>query len=105
MDLETTPLLEVERSGQSQTTHWSRWKVIYICAAFIFFIETPQFIRDAPFLRMLELGVCRDYYKLVDPSMIPPNGDVAEEHCKLPEIQTRLAWIQGGVNAGGILPG
>ena len=68
-------------------------------------IDFPQFMRAAPFLRMLELGVCRDYYKHVDPRIIGPGGEVSEKLCKLREIQTSLACIKGVAGATGILPG
>ena len=85
--------------------HWSSWKVVYICAAFVFIIGIPEFMRAAPFHRMLELGVCRDYYKSVDPKVIAPDGDIAENLCKLNEIQTRLARLKSVAGAIGILPG
>jgi hypothetical protein len=85
--------------------HWSRWKVIYICGLFVFIIDIPEFMRVAPFLRMFELGVCRDYYKVVDPSVIAPNGDVEEALCKLGEIQSRFATLRGVLGAIGPLPG
>jgi hypothetical protein len=48
----------------------------------------------------LELGVCRDYYKHVDPRMVAPDGDIAEKFCKLKEVQTRLARMKGVTRGG-----
>jgi len=85
--------------------HWSRWKVIYACAIFIFILDFPHLMRVAPFLRLIELGVCRDYYRKVDPSVIAPNGDINEALCKLDGIQSELARLRGLLGAVESLPG
>ena len=85
--------------------HWSRWRVIYILGLFVFIIDIPEYFRLAPFLRMFELGVCRDYYKVVDPRVIAPNGDVDEALCKLRAIQSRFATLRGILGAISPLPG
>jgi len=85
--------------------HWSRWKVIYACALFIFILDFPSFMRVAPFLRLIELGVCRDYYQKVDPSVIAPNGDIDESLCKLDVIQSELANMRGLLGSVESLPG
>lgn len=85
--------------------HWLRWKVIYACAIFIFIIDFPGFMRIAPFLRIFELSVCRDYYKAVDPSVIAPNGDIDEALCKLGDIQSRFANYRAILGAIEPIPG
>jgi len=85
--------------------HWSQWKVIYACAIFIFIIDFPTLMRVAPFLRLFELGVCREYYRAVDPSVIAPNGDIDEGLCKLDPIESRMAALRGLLGAVENLPG
>jgi hypothetical protein len=82
--------------------HWSRWKVLYLCGIFIFIIDVPGDMRAAPALRLIEQGICRDYYKVVDPSVIAPNGDVDEGLCKASEIQQNFARFRGLL--GGLEP-
>lgn len=85
--------------------HWSRWKVLYLCGIFIFIIEVPGFLRIAPAMRLIEQGICRDYYKVVDPSVIAPNGDVGEGLCKASEIQQKFARFRGLLGALEPIPG
>jgi hypothetical protein len=46
-------------------------------------------------MRLMELNLCREYYRKVDPSVILPDGNVPEMLCKLPVIQSELAEIRG----------
>lgn len=54
----------------------------------------PGLIGDVSKLRMLELGACREYYGVHDPSVIDSNGNIEESLCKDPAIQSRLAQIR-----------
>ncbi|KAL8895169.1 MAG: hypothetical protein Q9207_008278 [Kuettlingeria erythrocarpa] len=51
----------------------------------------------APEIRILELSLCREYYRAHDPSVIglPPWRFVDERHCKIAEIQRQLAQLRG----------
>jgi len=105
MDVETSPLLrnraEIERVVQKQgwlrrvQKHLSDWNTIYLAGLFILIVDIPAYMRAAPKLRMLELALCRDYYLVVDPSVVDPDGDVAEQLCKLEVIQGELATLRG----------
>ncbi|KAK4180915.1 major facilitator superfamily domain-containing protein [Triangularia setosa] len=48
-----------------------------------------------PITRVIESRLCHDHYSLTDPSVIPPEGTVPEELCKLDAIQQRLGKLQG----------
>ncbi|KAF9879489.1 major facilitator superfamily transporter [Colletotrichum karsti] len=60
-----------------------------------------------PEIRLLEMAVCRDYYRKHDPSVIggPPLSYVDEKLCKLKEIQTSLAYLRATRNLIGTIPG
>ncbi len=60
---------------------------------------------EGPKLRMLELAVCRDFYAAHDPSVIDNNGNVAEQRCKIPEIQSALAKLRGIMAKMEAIPG
>ncbi|KAL9010852.1 MAG: hypothetical protein Q9173_004252 [Seirophora scorigena] len=51
----------------------------------------------APEIRILELSLCRDYFRAHDPSVIgpPPWRFVDERHCKIAEVQSQLAQLRG----------
>ncbi|CAI4215795.1 unnamed protein product [Parascedosporium putredinis] len=58
-----------------------------------FLVDYPNFMGDAAKVRMLELGLCRDHYRVHDPSLIGDDGSVPEELCKLKGVQSSLARI------------
>jgi hypothetical protein len=62
---------------------------------------------DTPEVRLLEMAVCRDYYRVHDPSVIgpPPLAYVPEERCKLKPIQRDLAYIRASKSLLMTLPG
>ena len=55
-----------------------------------------------PLNHLLELNNCRDYYALHDPSVIGPDGQLAENLCKGDLIQTRLAELLGLITTLGM---
>lgn len=113
---ETAPLLGAERTdsnGSPQTIniasrlreHWQKWKTFYVCALLVTTIDVPAYMGAAPQLRMLELGVCREFYATHDPSVIDGNGDIPEHLCKLSSIQSSLAKMRGIMAALEAIPG
>ncbi|KAF5539460.1 major facilitator superfamily transporter [Fusarium mexicanum] len=109
---ESTPLLQPNLNGSALTRsppakdrvtqwrtawhqHFSRWSALYICSLFILLVDVPNFLSEVPKLRMLELGLCRDYYAAIDPSVIGRDGSVPEHLCKVHEIQSALAKMRG----------
>ena len=75
--------------------HFAKWSTIYACGLFILLVDVPNFMIEAPKQRMLELGLCREYYSVADPSVIGHDGSVPEELCKVREIQASLARMKG----------
>jgi MFS family permease len=111
---ESTPLLQSDLNGdapngspssQSKTRgnewqtawqrHFTQWSALYVCSLFILLVDVPNFLSEVPKLRMLELGLCRDYYAATDPSVIGRDGSVPEHLCKVHEIQSALAKMRG----------
>ncbi|KAF5250783.1 hypothetical protein FANTH_4055 [Fusarium anthophilum] len=109
---ESTPLLQPDLNGSALTRsppakdrviqwrtawqcHFSQWSALYICSLFILLVDVPNFLSEVPKLRMLELGLCRDYYAAIDPSVIGRDGSVPEHLCKVHEIQSALAKMRG----------
>ncbi|CAH0022778.1 unnamed protein product [Clonostachys rhizophaga] len=69
----------------------------------VFFIFVLSFVADLggslvdiPEVRLLEMAVCRDYYREHDPSVIGPQpGSYVDENlCKVNKIQADLAYIR-----------
>ncbi|KAF4950153.1 hypothetical protein FSARC_13296 [Fusarium sarcochroum] len=75
--------------------HFARWSTLYVCGLFILLVDVPNFMSEVPKLRMLELGLCRDYYAATDPSMIGRDGSIPEHLCKVREVQSALARMRG----------
>ncbi|KAM0227134.1 hypothetical protein ACHAP5_012239, partial [Fusarium lateritium] len=109
---ESTPLLRPDATGNSSDDtgnskdgvnrwrselprHFTRWSTLYVCGLFILLVDVPNFMSEVPKLRMLELGLCRDYYAANDPSVIDRDGSVPEHLCKVREIQSALAKMRG----------
>ena len=102
---ETDPLLNraPRRSAPTEARSWisrishhvSTWSTLYLCGLLVFLVDYPNFMGDAAKVRMLELGLCRDHYRVHDPSLIGDDGSVPEELCKLKGVQSSLARMRG----------
>jgi hypothetical protein len=107
--METTPLLQevsAKEPGVEIITlwraraerlrnHFSTYSIIYISAFFLLTIDTPMFMIESSKLRALEEGVCREYYRKVDLSVILPDNSIPEKLCKVHEIQQSLVKLRG----------
>ena len=58
--------------------HFAKWATIYCLLLLVFSVDTPNYMTEAPKLRMLELSVCRRYYWQHDPSVVEPGGGIAD---------------------------
>lgn len=106
--IETTPLLESiagQTSKPSTNTfsgislklhsHFQKWSTLYICGLMVFLVDFGEYMGEGARLHILELGICREYYELVDPHIIGSDGGISEKLCKLDQIQSELAKIRG----------
>ena len=85
--------------------HFNKWAVLYLCGITIFLVDFGSFMGEGARLRMMELGICREYYSTTNPQVIGGDGDVPEEFCKLDEIQSELARMRGFLGLLENLPG
>lgn len=62
---------------------------------------------DTPEVRLLEMAVCRNYYREHDPSVIgpPPLSYVDEKYCKISEIQVPLVFLRTKKGLLSFIPG
>ena len=62
-------------------------------------------LMNLPLNRVIELRYCQEYYSDHDPTVISPDGSIAEGLCKIDGIQQRLAWMQGMIETFHIICG
>ncbi|KAK7696911.1 hypothetical protein SLS64_014077 [Diaporthe eres] len=85
--------------------HVQQWRTFYSCLLLLFLVDAPIFMSEGPRIRMLEMGLCREYYEARDPGVIGPGGTVPEHLCKLRDIQSPLARLRGFLGLLEGLPG
>jgi hypothetical protein len=95
---------QVSRTFRLVLEHLATFRILYIIGVFAFIIDTSLLMGVAPTTRLLELGICREYYRAADPSVIGPGGDVPELLCKVGEVQSRLAEVNGWLTMVAFLP-
>ncbi|KAK0649804.1 major facilitator superfamily domain-containing protein [Cercophora newfieldiana] len=76
-----------------------------ICATIYFLHEFSDYVVMAPRLRLFELGFCREYYRVHDPSKIGDDGSVDEALCKHKAIQALVVNYRGWQLALNAIPG
>jgi hypothetical protein len=75
--------------------HWiQRWRVVLLCMLYLSCLTFPAHLGETARLKILEIGVCRDYYSKTDPKVVGPDGRVPEELCKIDPIQESLAGLR-----------
>jgi hypothetical protein len=85
--------------------HLRMFRVLYVIGVFAFVIDISFMMGAAPMTRLLELGICREHFRVADPSVIEPGGNVPELLCKIGEVQSRLAEVNGYITMIAFLPG
>ena len=76
-----------------------------ILLSIIFLLELSDTIAAVPTTRLFESIICRNFYKIADPSLIGNDGAVEEEHCKTNPVQEELAFLNGWKGFFDNLPG
>ena len=92
-------ILSTKKKGRSTI------RALAICAAFIFIVDFASDLQFAPTNQLLELSVCRSYYRSVDPSTIAPDSTVLARSCKIDAIQKEVAVLRGWLGLAQALPG
>ena len=123
MAIEAEPLLDAPGDGPDLRTapqspamakpwslrlvldHLRTFRILYIIGVFAFAVDISFMIGAAPMTRLIELGICREHYSVADPSVIEPGGNVPELLCKIGEIQSRLAEVNGYLTMIAFFPG
>jgi MFS family permease len=110
---EASPLLkpqDAETSTQEQAEQqqsiaeilgWDKDAIRVLVSTTIFLIlfTLADLLKYVAVVRLLELGVCREYHRRHDPSVVDDDGYVPEKLCKLPGIQQRFAHLRGYYSA------
>ncbi|KAG2005221.1 hypothetical protein GB937_008917 [Aspergillus fischeri] len=71
-----------------------RWLVIALVAIMLTFEIGGQMI-PGPMVRIIETIVCDGYWRAHDSSRLPASGHVAEQLCKIEEVQAEVTTIKG----------
>jgi hypothetical protein len=66
--------------------------VVTICILCNFLVEAGDFSVRAPFIRILEAILCRQYWQAQDPSRFP--GEIDERWCKIASVQADLSMLK-----------
>lgn len=86
---------ETQDDSQSASLDVIRRRVLITLIVVVFGIESGEQMIPGPMTRIIESIVCRRHLEIHDPSRIPSSGQVAEELCKVPEVQATVAIIKG----------
>jgi hypothetical protein len=62
-------------------------------------------MRIAPMMRMLELGVCRDYYRRQEPGLMLVDLSLTSDLCGIDAVQSRLVSVRGVLGTLEVVPG
>ena len=102
---ETSPLLCSSTGGRPRSPFFPYASILIGIVSLI--ADFGGSLVDTPEVRLLEMAVCRDYYRVHDPSLIgrPPLSYVDEEHCKVKEIQADLAYLRATKSLLMTIPG
>ena len=73
--------------------------------AIVFLVDFGANVFGAPWLRLYESIVCRNFYEKFDTSMIGGNGMVDERYCKVNPVQEELALLVGWQTFVNFFPG
>lgn len=109
---ESTPLLSnLQREESAHETQPNRYPyfpyAVILVGLFSLVADVGGALVDMPEIRLLEMAVCRDYYRIHDPSVIgsSPLAYVPEHLCKVRDIQRDLAYLRATKSLLTNLPG
>lgn len=67
------------------------------CFLIIFANAWLATLMSTPVLRLFEASACRDYYIEHDPSMVNPDGNLAEKFCKVAAVQGEVIFLNTSI--------
>jgi hypothetical protein len=71
----------------------SKYRTAWACGILLVVMSLGQALFKAPFLRIIELDLCRVHYRRRGPESVHSDEDLTEDMCKLHPIQKDLAMI------------
>ncbi|KAF2756243.1 hypothetical protein EJ05DRAFT_95028 [Pseudovirgaria hyperparasitica] len=77
-----------ERKGNAQ-------RPLKALLVLLLFVNFAQGLYTLPLNKIIEQRLCREYYQEYDPSHVQADGTIDESMCKISQIQSRLATLQG----------
>lgn len=81
------------------------WKIAYAAQGLRFGETLILSLSNTPMLRLLEADVCRNYYRLHDPSVIGVDDSIPEALCKIAGVQQLVADVNGPTYVFTLIPG
>ena len=87
---ERTPLLATDLPADMLPHAAVKYKVISMCAIFLFVIDVGTFIMDAPMQQLMEDVICRDRF----PDHPIGKDGIGDGRCKTAEVQEALANLK-----------
>ena len=95
-------------SHERKKQPWSSPRVSQItsyCFALHFCLAFIEIVQITPVLVLFERSICLQYYTSHDPSVIAPDGSIAEPLCKVAAVQRDLATTRGWKSSFDTIPG
>lgn len=71
----------------------SKYHTALGCGLLLVVMSLGQALCKAPFLRIVELDLCRSYHAQRSPGAVPSDTDLTEDKCKAISVQKDLAMI------------
>lgn len=87
---EGTPLLATDLPKEVLPSAAVKYKVILMCAIFLFIVDVGAFVMDPPTQQLMEDIICRDHF----PDHPIGKDGVGDGRCKMAEIQKTLAALK-----------
>lgn len=81
------------------------WRTAYTALVLRFAETLIVAISNTPMLRLLEADVCRNYYRVYDPSVIAIDDSIPESLCKIAGVQQLVADVNGPTYVFNLIPG
>jgi hypothetical protein len=86
---------EFDSSSDTVLPEKSRRCLVITLVAIMLTFEIGGQMIPGPMVRIIEAIVCDDYWRAHDPSQLPASGHVAEQLCKIEEVQTEVTTVNG----------
>ena len=98
-----SPIDHVEQDQESGSSHPSVGSKTYslefwLHTSMTFLVGLGCAVLGAASPRVLEMAICRHYFRHHDPSSIPSDGNIPESSCKIKDIQASFTFMMTAVS-------